>query len=955
MPRAVGCSVSTLALALFAGALPAQDSSMAARDTLKRRPRVISSQVVLDSTLFHDLPLTTVRAVLDLQPGVGETRDPRGVSLRGSDPAGTAVYIDGALVTNGNRTTNLLLGTNGIATGVVTLGAVGATVGDAQAGAISFFTPSGGRVLRASLRYRTDNVGFDPWRNVGLNLIEARVGGPVVAGATFFTALTLNGSQSLDAAKLQDVQSPVYIMSGVDTVVREPVAFGNPSSDTVNFAIPRFVQVSGYCDPARNYGVSCQGLKQPFSANGSVAWEGKAERTYGDGSRVSLTGIASRAQVRDFPGVRLYNPSEYTGSRVASSAWIVIWVQRVSPAVTVNANLSRQADDRIAGPLIGQSELASRDPLGGFLLKPLDFLIDFTTTHSVKIAGVTTAGVHYTDDVQVQCLLAGLAYCSDQVPFFQRNDLQESQPFRMNPYGVEQSGLGPFPTSGLETGPTLQRERRWALRGGVEWRTSPSNHVGLGAEARHYDTKLFTSGMISVFAMSAYHEQPVSQALYAEDRLQLADLTLVAGLRWDRFNSRALYPRTPGRISTDTLPLDPTDPTKNFVKASAHSALSPSIQAGFVVSPRLDVWFSAARQVAMPPFEALFSEKNTDLALTGFFSVFGRDLDFTKTTILELGVTGRISDDFSLDAALFTKSQPAEVFGSFGVLANSGLGSVRGVELQVERRFTDAFTASAAYSYHTSADVPVGIVTPIADHHHTIVGTATLAVPDGWRAGSWLGSVFRGTDVRAAFRLTSGAHYTTVMQQGLGSTTDGLSISASPIEPFNASVLPAFKTLDLRVTRALEFGGRRLTAFAESQNLLNWTNILGLYSETGAVTNTTHESRFLAEQTQILLSEASAVGLRTTDARGDPAVDLSAPGICATWQGQSTSSASQAASGPVDCVLLVRAEQRYGNGDGIFTMSEYTRAFSAWYNLANAPYRFYGTGRRIRVGLEVAL
>src|SRR6266853_971163 len=601
MPRAVGCSVSTLALALFAGALPAQDSSMAARDTLKRRPRVISSQVVLDSTLFHDLPLTTVRAVLDLQPGVGETRDPRGVSLRGSDPAGTAVYIDGALVTNGNRTTNLLLGTNGIATGVVTLGAVGATVGDAQAGAISFFRSSGGRVLRASLRYRTDNVGFDPWRNVGLNLIEARVGGPVVAGATFFTALTLNGSQSLDAAKLQDIQSPVYIMSGVDTVVREPVAFGNPSSDTVDFAIPRFVQVSGYCDPARNYGVSCQGLKQPFSANGSVAWEGKAERTYGDGSRVSLTGIVSRAQARDFPGFALYNPSEYSGTRVRSSAWIANWVHRLA-ALTLSANLSRQADDRISGPLIRQSELDSRDPLGGFLLKPLDFLIDFNTTHSVTLNGVTTAGVHYLDDTQVRCLLAATAYCSGLVLYYQRNDLQELQPYRMNPYAVEPSGLGRFPTSGLELGPTLAQERRWGLHGDIEWRTNAANRINLGAELRKYDTKLFTSGMISAFGMDAHHEQPVSQALYAEDRLELADLTVVAGLRWDRFDSRALYPGTPGRITTDTFPFDPADPTKHFVRARPHAAVSPSLQVGFAVARSFDVWFSAARQVSTPTF-----------------------------------------------------------------------------------------------------------------------------------------------------------------------------------------------------------------------------------------------------------------------------------------------------------------------------------------------------------------
>ena len=56
----------------------------------------------------------------------------------------------------------------------------------------------------------------------------------------------------------------------------------------------------------------------------------------------------------------------------------------------------------------------------------------------------------------------------------------------------------------------------------------------------------------------------------------------------------------------------------------------------------------------------------------------------------------------------------------------------------------------------------------------------------------------------------------------------------------------------------------------------------------------------------------------------------------------------------MDCVLLERAERRFGNGDGVFTPSEYGAAFDAWYALANAPYRFYGPGRRIRVGAELS-
>jgi hypothetical protein len=56
----------------------------------------------------------------------------------------------------------------------------------------------------------------------------------------------------------------------------------------------------------------------------------------------------------------------------------------------------------------------------------------------------------------------------------------------------------------------------------------------------------------------------------------------------------------------------------------------------------------------------------------------------------------------------------------------------------------------------------------------------------------------------------------------------------------------------------------------------------------------------------------------------------------------------------VDCVLLQRAEARFGNGDGVYTASEYSAAFNAWYNLQQAPDRFYGAGRRLRVGAEIS-
>ena len=54
-----------------------------------------------------------------------------------------------------------------------------------------------------------------------------------------------------------------------------------------------------------------------------------------------------------------------------------------------------------------------------------------------------------------------------------------------------------------------------------------------------------------------------------------------------------------------------------------------------------------------------------------------------------------------------------------------------------------------------------------------------------------------------------------------------------------------------------------------------------------------------------------------------------------------------------NCVYLIRAEQRYGNGDGIYTLDEQLNASNALY-YANqaAPTYFYGAGTQLRLGVE---
>src|SRR3989442_11835274 len=212
------------AVRVYAGEIAVIDVRMgqvAAAPPPALRLRLTTSRTTIEGSSFYDLPVTDPRDVLALQPGVFQSADQTKLSIRGG---AAAVYIDGALISRAG------LGTNAIEQASVTTGAVGVEAGDAQSGLISFVTPAGGRQWRAALRYRTDDVGVDAWRNVGLHRVEASAGGPVRGHLSFFTALIVNGQMSLESQRDRDVQAPVYVMNGIDTIVHQPATWGDPNT-----------------------------------------------------------------------------------------------------------------------------------------------------------------------------------------------------------------------------------------------------------------------------------------------------------------------------------------------------------------------------------------------------------------------------------------------------------------------------------------------------------------------------------------------------------------------------------------------------------------------------------------------------------------------------------------------------------------------------------------------------
>ena len=178
---------------------------------------------------------------------------------------------------------------------------------------------------------------------------------------------------------------------------------------------------------------------------------------------------------------------------------------------------------------------------------------------------------------------------------------------------------------------------------------------------------------------------------------------------------------------------------------------------------------------------------------------------------------------------------------------------------------------------------------------------------------------------------------------------NGFGLVSTGTETLNSSTMPWIKNVDLRLTRGFRLGGSRdVSIFADFRNLFNWTNLTQIFAETGDVVNNVYQELQVNPVKTTLAQEAgNLVETRTfTDASGshqESGVNLS---NCSAYN--PTSSA-----GIPNCIMLRRAEARYGNGDQFFTDAEQNSAYGAWFNLFNGPQALKGSGFNLRLGFEL--
>ncbi len=693
------------------------------------RDQVTSKQIVQGS-LVQALPLDDVAQILALQPGVVEGRT--GQTIRGGRPGEAATYIDGVLVRNATGMNawgwNLLtVGTNAVEEASVTTGAMGAEYGDAQSGVVNLVTRAGGRRVRGNLSLSSD----DPAGNVygtGLSRLEASLGGPTpVPGLTFFLATTLQGQQNARRSKGEE-QNPWYVLDGVDTTVTVAMQPTDPFTDSSRVDLPRFVSYTN-------------GSRRPMLWSSSHSLDGKLQYTFGSGSRLSFSyhytggvGLATG---------NTYNTMNNAANWNGSSAYILNWTQNLMQsrerALFVDATLSYQRDRTIHSSVDPQWATTHRTPFLWFSARQPAFLYDFDRwpLDDRLLLDVRLGNCQGSRDAQHPDLGA----C---VPLLgRRDDFMPTATYRFSPYGVyaATTGLG---IDYLE----LSRESRLTGRVNFDWQVNRASRLKFGGDFVRTDLLYYLGYATHTSGLEMYHEHPLRYGGFVADRIDLGDVVIDLGIRYDRLDSRILYPRLTGSTYTDsirtgnlafaysaadtlmagrcgalystvqagtaTLADSTAWSTCNFSRAAAQGALSPRLAVSFPVTDKTGIRLSYAHQLQTPSMYQLAEYVSTDFSQAG--GVRGQPLAFGKTILFEFGIRHAFSRDMVLDVAAYNRDVSSNVAGrlvpvyvprlakvdGIAMYTNADFGNVRGVEVKLDRRLGQLFQGTVVYTYQAS-------------------------------------------------------------------------------------------------------------------------------------------------------------------------------------------------------------------------------------------------------------
>jgi outer membrane receptor for Fe3+-dicitrate len=337
---------------------------------------------------------------------------------------------------------------------------------------------------------------------------------------------------------------------------------------------------------------------------------------------------------------------------------------------------------------------------------------------------------------------------------------------------------------------------------------------------------------IAFFNRGIHSHDAIEGSAYLQDKIELENMTVNLGLRYDYFNPK-------GDVPTDLRDPQANLPESGYQSAEIQHQWSPRVGLAFPISASGVIHTSYGHFFQIPPYEYIYRNPRFAVAPGGLSTLMGNaNLKPQTTIIYELGfqqelfrmigidLTGYYKDARNL---LGTTIYSTYVGGDrYARYENRDYGNIRGITLSINKRpsYTDHLTVGFDYTfqvaegnasdpdqeYNNQQSFPpkqsnIQVVSLNWDQRDTVNLSANYNNPAIISIG-------------CIFQFQSGLPYTPAIQS-LETTFEN-----SGRKPYNY-------TVDLRISRRLLLWNESFNLFVKVYNLFDRKNEIDVYTDTG--------------------------------------------------------------------------------------------------------------------------
>jgi len=359
------------------------------------------------------------------------------------------------------------------------------------------------------------------------------------------------------------------------------------------------------------------------------------------------------------------------------------------------------------------------------------------------------------------------------------------------------------------------------------------------------------------YAVDYYVRKPLEFSAYIQDKIELVDMIVNLGVRFDYFDPDG------------QLLVDPTDPdiyrprkdenkaktiserrTYWYKKPTAKYQISPRLGIAFPITDRGVLHFSYGHFFQIPNFDYLYRNQEYKFgAGTGNLGVVGNpDLKPEQTINGEVGLQQALTDEITIDLTGYfrdirnlTGTRADEIrfpsgTESYSQFVNSDFGFVKGIVFSLNKNYSNGWSASVDYTFQIAkgnASDPAAIRDMIAGNLRPEVQLIRL-------------SSDQTHTVNATFSYNSEDHwgFSLIGQYGSGFPyTPNQSMNISELLT-NSEIMPYTYNVDLKLYKDIFLFNWRFNLFARVYNLFDVKNQLNVYTDSGTADFTQTEQTY---------------------------------------------------------------------------------------------------------------